>query len=76
MRINKPTIIARVNRAQFTTGSLNACTPLLTASTPVIAVHPLANAFNIIHQVTCSFAGATAGNAAAASGCPPVMNAL
>src|SRR5436305_1400221 len=33
-----------VLRALITVGSLNAVTPLLTASTPVIAVQPLANA--------------------------------
>ncbi len=39
-------MIVRVRRAFATTGSRNACTPLLTASTPVIAVQPLANARN------------------------------
>ena len=37
-------IAVRVRRAWRTAGSRKAPTPLLTASTPVIAVQPLANA--------------------------------
>ena len=43
---------ARVRRADFTAGSRNAITPLLTASTPVSAVQPLENALSISHQPT------------------------
>ena len=43
-----------VRRALVTTGSRKALTPLLTASTPVIAVQPLANARSSSHKVTAS----------------------
>ena len=39
-------MIVNVRRAIVTTGSRNAFTPLLTASTPVMAVQPLAKAFS------------------------------
>jgi len=42
-----PAIQVSVRRALFAAGSLNACTPLAIASTPVIAVHPDANALMI-----------------------------
>jgi len=61
----------RVRRAAGTTGSRKACTPLLTASTPVIAVHPLANARNNIHALTPSAALARCGGGNTGAGWPP-----
>src|SRR5262249_25270279 len=63
-----------VRCAAFTTGSLNACTPLLTASTPVIAVHPLANARTSSHAPAApTAAGAGCGDTTGA-GCPPAIS--
>ena len=50
------TIAASVRRALVTHGSRNASTPLLIASTPVIAVQPLANARSNSHRPTASTA--------------------
>ena len=51
-----------VNCAVFVTGSRKARTPLLTASTPVIAVQPLENALSISHTETpIAAAGITGG---------------
>src|SRR5579862_5462359 len=44
MAISRPTITVSVRCAVFTTGSRNALTPLLTASTPIMSRQPLANA--------------------------------
>src|SRR5256884_6866888 len=49
--------------AFFTLGSRKAFTPLLTASTPVIAVHPLAKTFSKSHSVTASVMGGGGGSA-------------
>ena len=68
-------ITVKVRRAACTTGSRNACTPLLTASTPVIAVHPLENALTSSQALTavtaCGLGGATTG-----MGCPPLKSAF
>jgi hypothetical protein len=50
-----------VNCAALVTGSRNALTPLLTASTPVMAVHPLAKAFSISHVLIPATAAGMAG---------------
>ena len=50
-----------VRRALVTRGSRNASTPLLTASTPVMAVQPLANARSKIQSPTASRLWAAAG---------------
>jgi len=60
------TMTVRVRWAFRTAGCANAVTPLLTASTPVIAVQPLANARStnqMLAAVTLagSGAGATTG---------------
>jgi len=44
--------------------------PLLTASTPVIAVQPLANARNSNHHVTASVPGEGGGGATTGAGSP------
>ncbi len=51
-------------------GSRKARTPLLTASTPVSAVQPLAKAFSSSHAPTIAVAGGTGGGAATGMGCP------
>ena len=55
-------IAVRVRCAFLTTGSRKAPTPLLTASTPVIAVQPLAKARSSSHRPAAS-ASAAAGRA-------------
>src|SRR5581483_2213907 len=76
-RITRMVMIAvSVRRALRTAGSANAGTPLLTASTPVIAVHPLANARNSNHALTPLTADGTAGGATTGIGCPPPIHAL
>ena len=71
--ISIPIITVRVRCARFTLGSPNAITPFDTASTPVIAAHPLANAFNSIHvPSTPTLAGSGGGTGATGIGCPPV----
>jgi hypothetical protein len=52
-------------------GSLNAPIPLLTASTPVIAVQPLANARSRIQSVTASLGGGSGGGGRTGTGAPP-----
>ena len=73
-------IAVNVARAAGTTGFRNACTPLLTASTPVKAVHPEANAFSRIQTPTTRRDGASPGSAApndtTATGCPPDATTL
>ena len=54
-------------------GSLKAPTPLLTASTPVMAVQPAANARNSSQSVTASVPSGTAGGATTGVGLPPVQ---
>ncbi len=47
-----PMIAVSVRRAVATAGSRNAFTPLLTASTPVMAVQPLEKDWRITHAPT------------------------
>ena len=54
--------------AYLTVGSLKAPTPLLTASTPVMAVHPLAKARIRIHTPHASVALANVGGGTTAAG--------
>jgi hypothetical protein len=51
-------------------------TPLLTASTPVIAVQPLAKARRSSHQVTPSVAAENGGGGTIGAGAPPEAIAL
>ncbi len=67
-----PPIHTSVSRAFFAAGSLNAWTPFAMASTPVIAVHPDANAFSTRKSVS-SLTAATSAPAEATSIDPPVM---
>src|ERR1700683_676734 len=57
-------------------GTRKSGTPLLTASTPVIAVHPFANARTRIHRVAACVAAAIGGRAATGVGWPPLAIAL
>src|SRR4029077_2034760 len=70
-RINVAMIIVKVARAFLTLGSRKAGTPLLTASTPVIAVQPLENAFTSSHALTAATAGSGLGVGTTGTGCPP-----
>jgi hypothetical protein len=70
------TMLVNVRCAVFTTGSRNACTPLLTASTPVIAVQPLENAFNKSQTLTAAAAGGSGGGATAGSGAASARTVL
>ena len=54
-------IAVSVRRALLTAGSRNALTPLLTASTPVIAVQPLAKARSSIQRLAAAVAAGSAG---------------
>ena len=54
-------MMVKVRRAVGTTGSRNALTPLLTASTPVMAVHPLAKAWRISQPLGAAAAIAILG---------------
>ncbi len=74
-RPSTPTMAASVRCAYFTVGSRNAPTPLLTASTPVIAVQPAANARSSSHSVIGAVAWEAAGRSAAGCGWPPLDNA-
>ena len=69
-------IAAKVRCAVLTAGSSNASTPLLTASTPVSAVHPLANALSMSHNPTVAVTGAKGGGATTAIGAPPASTVL
>ena len=60
-----------VRCAFFTPGSRKALTPLLTASTPVIAVQPLEKALSRSQSVTACVAAGGAGSAISGAGCPP-----
>ena len=70
-------ITVSVNCAFFARGSPNAITPFDTASTPVIAAHPLENAFISIHMpryfTVCGSAG---GIAATGTGWKPADHCL
>ena len=63
-------IVVNVARAFLTRGSRKACTPLLTASTPVMAVQPLENAFTRSHKLTAVIAAPVRGIGEAGIGCP------
>ena len=65
-----------VRRAWSTAGSRKAVTPLLTASTPVIAVQPLAKARIRIQRLPAIAAGATPPAPRPASGGRPPASAL
>ena len=56
-------MIVRVRLAVGITGSRNAFTPLLTASTPVMAVQPLANACSSSHRFGAALARRSLGGA-------------
>src|SRR6202011_3694999 len=68
------TIIVNVHSARLTRGSANSGTPLLTASTPVIAVHPLAKDRIRSQNVTALVGLITAGGGTIAAGCPPLAS--
>src|ERR1044072_6762679 len=71
------TIHVRVPIARFTVGRANAPTPLLTASTPVIAVQPLANALISSQRVAgATAAGSGGGGGTGAGGLPACQNRL
>ena len=59
----------RVRCAFGIVGFLKIGTPLLTASTPVIAVQPLAKARTTIHTLSASVAAGIAGGATTGVGC-------
>ena len=69
-------IMVSVRCADFTTGSRKARTPLLTASTPVIAVQPLENACSSSHAVRTPVCAGSGGGAATATGRPPDASVL
>jgi len=71
--ISTATISVSVVRAFFTAGSRNAPTPLLTASTPVMAVHPLAKARRSSHVEATAAAPGSAGGGATGAGEPPII---
>src|SRR3954465_2343071 len=64
------TITVSVSCAFFTAGRRKALTPLPTASTPVIAVHPLANARSRIQSPTASVVTGRGGGAPRGRGRP------
>ena len=68
-------ITVSVRCALRTAGSRNARTPLLTASTPVIAVQPLENTWSSNHRLAAAAAGAAGGGATTAVGWPPEATA-
>ena len=70
-----PQMAASVRWAYITVGVLNAPTPLLTASTPVMAVQPAANARSMSHSVSPSAAPEGVGGGTRGWGCPPPAQA-
>ena len=74
MRI--PMMTVSVKRAVTLAGSLKARTPLLTASTPVIAVQPLAKARASSHMPRASLAPATGGGGTRGTGWPLAVSVL
>src|SRR5215469_16313255 len=68
--IRSPTIAVSVRCAVRTEGSRKSGTPLLTASTPVIAVVPLANDRMSSQVVTAAVAGPGGGGGVTGTGCP------
>ena len=70
-------ITVSVRCAFFALGSLNAITPFDTASTPVIAAHPLANALISIHVPSePTSVGSAGGISATGAGCQSASEAL
>jgi hypothetical protein len=66
-------MITSVMAAFFASGGLNAGTPLDTASTPVIAVQPFANARRTRKVPTVPLAAGKASRSSGAAGCPPTV---
>ena len=66
----------RVRRAWTTAGSRKARMPLLTASTPVIAVQPLAKACIRSQRLAVASASGKAGGSTIGVGCQPCIAAL
>src|ERR1035438_5846181 len=64
-------MIVRVRFAFFWVGSRKAFTPFETASTPVIAVHPLANTFARSQRVRSDALAGRRGGATIGTGWPP-----
>src|SRR5262245_47013109 len=76
-RTTRMTMIAvSVRRALRTAGAAKAVTPLLTASTPVIAVQPLANARSNSQSVAPLVAGGTFGGGTTGTGWPSLASVL
>src|ERR1039458_4475392 len=71
IRMSNAMITPSVRRAFSAVGSRNAFTPLLTASTPVMAVQPLANALSSSHTLTAATAGGAGGRLTTGVGWPP-----
>ncbi len=67
------TITVSVRCALATVGFRKSGTPLLTASTPVIAVHPLAKAFTMSQTERFSVGIGAGGGATTGTGCPPCV---
>ncbi len=65
----------KVIRAFLTVGSLKARTPLLTASTPVIAVQPFANACRMSQVLATAILACNGRGVAIGVGCPPLTRA-
>ena len=61
--------------AFFWVGSRKAITPLLTASTPVMAVQPEENTFRMSQKLNAAVAGGTAGMGITGCGWPPAWSA-
>src|ERR1700684_2211925 len=74
---SSPMITVSVRCALGTVGSRNAFTPLLTASTPVIAVHPFENTWSNSHMLAVdTVAAAGVGGATTGTGWPPAKTDL
>src|SRR5256885_16330070 len=58
----------------FKAGSRNACTPLLTASTPVNAVQPLEKALSKSQALTTAVCGGSGGGGTTRARAPPAAN--
>jgi hypothetical protein len=74
--MSNPMMTASVRRAFSAVGSRNAFTPLLTASTPVMAVQPLANAFSSSQTLTAATARGAGGSRTTGTGWPPLASVL
>src|SRR4051795_1785151 len=69
-------IAVSVRSAPFAAGSANAVTPLLTASTPVIAVQPLANARISSQKLAAIAADGCGAGGTTGVGRPPASSVL